>query len=126
MMPVSGKRGLESEGISYGAVGWVRDTISVGWPAMRFHIGFYALLWGKLYRRRMSLSCNYGKALHFGCNLGFAAYFLLYFVYLDAFVLAGWFTFVQLYFTSLILSPKRQNDLLFVPVTRLVLRSNTK
>ncbi len=109
MTNAGGKRAGEAEGIIYGVVGWAKDTISVGWLAMLFHVSFYALLWRKLYLRRSAMSNDYAKALHFGCHLGFAAYFLLYFVYLDAFAMAGWFTFVHFYLLALLLSPNHQH-----------------
>ncbi len=108
LMNAGGKRAGATEGIVYGIVGWVKDTLSVGWPAMLVHVGFYLLLWRKVARRRPAMKTNYARALHFGCHLGFMAYFFLYFTYLDAFAMAGWLTFVQMYVVALILSPKHQ------------------
>lgn len=102
------KRAGESEGIAYGIVGWARDTLSIGWPAMIAHVAFYIFLWRKLYRRRDVIKNSYFNALHFGAHLGFAVYFLLYFTHLDAFAMAGWLTFVQVYVVALLLSPKHK------------------
>jgi hypothetical protein len=121
LMEHGGKRAKRLFGAEYGIVGWAKDTISVGWPAMIFHISFYAFLWWRLYRQRLIMSNDYAKALYFGTHFAFAAFFLLYFFYLDAFVVAGWFTFVHFSFLALLLSPKHHSALLFSTKTTPVL-----
>lgn len=105
---VSEKQAQWFYGIEYGIVGWSKDIISVGFPGMIFFISFYVLLWHHLSRRRTDILNDYGKALHFGTHLAFFVYFLMYFFYCNAFVLAGWFTYVHLYFLALVLSPRHQ------------------
>jgi hypothetical protein len=109
MMNHGDKRAKKQEGIIYGVPGWVRDTISLGWPAMLLFVGFHAGLWRKLARRRSAVTNDYAKAVHFGTHLAFLAYFLLYFLYCDSFVMAGWFSFVHFYFLALVLSPNHQH-----------------
>jgi hypothetical protein len=94
--------------IEYGIVGWSKDIISVGFPGMIFFISFYILLWHRLSRCRTEILNDYVKALHFGTHLAFFVFFLMYFFYCNAFVLAGWFTYVHLYFLALVLSPRHQ------------------
>ncbi len=118
MRPSSGDRAKAEMGIAYGAVGWVENTMSVGWPAMFAHIVFYLLLWSKVYRRRPAMTSNYAKALHFGCHLGFAVYFLMYFTYTYSYAMAGWLTFVQVYCVAIVLSPKHEGLLLNETVYR--------
>jgi hypothetical protein len=102
---IGGKWGSDKEGILYGMVGWTQDTLAVGWPAMIAHVTFYLSLWYKLYRRRVVGTNSYAKALLFGCHFGFIIYFLMYFAYTDAFSMAGWLTYAQLYFLAILLSP---------------------
>ena len=105
MMNHGGKRAGEQEGITYGVVGWVRDTISVGWPAMLLYVGFYVLLWRRLVHRRSAITSDYARAVHFGTHVAFLAYFLLYFFYCDSFIMSGWFSFAHFYFLAILLSP---------------------
>lgn len=108
MKIAGGRRGATAERIDYGVVGWAEDTISVGWPAMLVQLFFYGGLFWRVKKKRSAMLNSHYRALHFGCLLGFSVYFFLYFTYTDAFSMAGWLTFVQMYVVALILSPRHQ------------------
>jgi hypothetical protein len=95
-------------GIIYGETGFVKETLSVGWPAMLTHIGLYLYLWLLLYQRRKLMQNPEAKAIYFGTQMAFFVFLLIYTTYMDAFSMAGWFTYIHFYFLALLLSPKHK------------------
>ncbi|MCL5279667.1 MAG: hypothetical protein M1376_07150 [Planctomycetes bacterium] len=94
-------------GIIYGTVGWSGDALSVGWPAMFAHVGFYSYLLYHLLRnsRRQALG-PYGKAVLLTVDLGFLVFLLSYFLYAPSFTVGTWVSSVYLYFLALMLIPR--------------------
>lgn len=96
-------------GIIYGIVGWCKDALAVGWPAMFAHVGFFAYLFYLSLRNRSGGDLEpYGKALRLIVQLGFCLFLLEYFTYSTTFTVAGWLSSVYLYFLAVTLAPQYQ------------------
>lgn len=114
------ERGQKQIGIDYGLVDWSIMTLSIGWPGLLFHMSFFFWLWWKLHLRDSSRFNSAARALYFGCHLGFAAFFILYFFYGGT--MFDWITFLQLFCVAIILSPNYQRVLQTKITDRILMR----
>jgi hypothetical protein len=99
-------------GIIYGIVGWSRDAVAVGWPAMFAHVGFYIYLFHQLLKSRRTRHLGtYWKAIFLTVQLGFLVFLIVYFQYSPDFTVGGWLCSVYLYFLAVLLAPRYQESL---------------
>jgi hypothetical protein len=102
---ISDKKAKDALEIGYGVTGWARDAVSIGIPGMLLHVGFYVHCGLLLLRRPRQTANVQQEALRFGTLVSFCLFLLMYFVYCDAFVMAGWMTFPMFYLAAIVLSP---------------------
>jgi hypothetical protein len=103
-------------GIIYGVVGWSRDALAVGWPAMFAHAGFYAYLFYLLLRNAPWATLDtYWKAILLTVHLGFFIFLIVYFTYSINFTTGGWLSSVYLYFLAVLLAPQYREVLCLHP-----------
>lgn len=97
--------GFERLGIVYGISGWMRDVISIGWPAMIAFVLIYQKLGRQLFAMNDKLAIPYWRAILLGTQSCYLLFAYDYFYYGTSFVNTGALSFTLAYFTALLLSP---------------------
>lgn len=102
-----GQGAYEEYGIVYGITGWTYDSLIYGWPIMFLHVGFYILIYFKLYALKKTYKIkNYWNTLLFSLLVNFYTFLLIYFFYNQNFTIGGWVIYIYMFFSGILLAPQ--------------------